>query len=147
MRHSAFKIPVLNEIFEIRPIGPDALSQHAPFNISNFCSNRNFLNPTPLPTMQSTRPSARGSSLGPLYSSAIAAAIDQHEAEAGGKLGALLMEPVLQGAGGMLCVDPAFQRALVQVGGAMGAGGWGHMRFRPFWCMVVESNKDRGCHT
>ena len=32
------------------------------------------------------------------------------------------MEPLLQGAGGMLLVDPAFQRALVQVRD-MGKGG------------------------
>lgn len=30
-------------------------------------------------------------------------------------LAALIIEPLLQGAGGMLMVDPAFQRALVQV--------------------------------
>jgi adenosylmethionine-8-amino-7-oxononanoate aminotransferase len=39
--------------------------------------------------------------------------LDHHS---GVKLGALLLEPVLQGAGGMLCVDPQFQRSLIQVG-------------------------------
>jgi dethiobiotin synthetase/adenosylmethionine--8-amino-7-oxononanoate aminotransferase len=71
----------------------------------------------------------RGTPLASAYAKAIDKAIDDHEksAEADGsggsssssssgrRLGALLMEPVLQGAGGMLCVDPAFQRALVQV--------------------------------
>ena len=65
----------------------------------------------------------RGSPLAAAYESAIDAAIDAHEAAgadgASGadatrrRIAALLIEPVLQGAGGMLCVDPAFQRALV----------------------------------
>ncbi|KAI1079911.1 PLP-dependent transferase [Whalleya microplaca] len=38
-----------------------------------------------------------------------------HHLEKGRKFGALLMEPVVIGAGGMLLVDPLFQRALVTV--------------------------------
>eukprot|EP00775_Hariotina_reticulata_P014942 gene14942-113_t len=45
--------------------------------------------------------------------------MDRHEAAASSsqqvcRLGALLMEPLLQGAGGMLLVDPLFQAAAVQ---------------------------------
>lgn len=42
--------------------------------------------------------------------------IDAHEAARPGvRLGALLMEPVLQGAGGMMLVDPLFQAAAAEV--------------------------------
>ena len=34
----------------------------------------------------------------------------------GGHLAAAILEPLLQGAGGMLLIDPQFQRAMVQVG-------------------------------
>lgn len=62
----------------------------------------------------------RGTGRGAAYAAAINAAIEAHEVGRGAALGALLMEPVLQGAGGMLCVDPAFQRALAQVSLAAG---------------------------
>lgn len=41
--------------------------------------------------------------------------MDEFEAEDGRILGSLLLEPVLMGAGGMIFVDPLFQRVLVQV--------------------------------
>jgi len=76
-------------------------------------------------TTHPTQPRNRGTPLSTAYTAAIDALIDQHEASGGSRLGALLMEPVLQGAGGMLCVDPAFQRALVQVRGcARGSAKW-----------------------
>jgi len=56
------------------------------------------------------------------YAAAIGAELDSHETATGATLGALLMEPVLQGAGGMLCVDPDFQRALVEVCGGTKQG-------------------------
>jgi dethiobiotin synthetase/adenosylmethionine--8-amino-7-oxononanoate aminotransferase len=77
------------------------------------------------PPRARARPNPRGTPLAGGYAAAIDAAIGCHEAAAGVRLGALLMEPVLQGAGGMLCVDPAFQRALVEVRGrAGGVGAW-----------------------
>lgn len=46
----------------------------------------------------------------------VRARLDQHPGVREGRvrLGALVMEPVLQGAGGMLMIDPLFQRVLVQ---------------------------------
>jgi adenosylmethionine-8-amino-7-oxononanoate aminotransferase len=60
------------------------------------------------------------SSLAPVYRQHIEAAISTHEAAAGAssgskRLGALLVEPVLQGAGGMLLPDPLFQAEMVKV--------------------------------
>jgi hypothetical protein len=50
-----------------------------------------------------------------LYAQHITQQVEQHEAAQGVVLGALLMEPLLQGAGGMLLPDPLFQATLVQV--------------------------------
>jgi dethiobiotin synthetase/adenosylmethionine--8-amino-7-oxononanoate aminotransferase len=70
---------------------------------------------------------ARGTSqLQRVYQQQVAAAMDafkqQHSHSSSSqadsrtaRLGALLMEPLLQGAGGMLLVDPLFQKVLVQV--------------------------------
>lgn len=52
---------------------------------------------------------------GSQYRAEIAAVIDGALDAGDFDLGALLMEPVLQGAGGMRLIDPAFQRALVGV--------------------------------
>lgn len=41
--------------------------------------------------------------------------MDAFEAEEGALLGSLLLEPLVMGAGGMVFVDPLFQRVLVQV--------------------------------
>lgn len=41
--------------------------------------------------------------------------MDAFEAEQGAILGSLLLEPIVMGAGGMVFVDPLFQRVLVQV--------------------------------
>lgn len=41
--------------------------------------------------------------------------MDAFEAEDGAMLGSLLLEPIVMGAGGMVFVDPLFQRVLVQV--------------------------------
>lgn len=43
--------------------------------------------------------------------------MDAFEAEEGALLGSLLLEPLVMGAGGMVFVDPLFQRVLVQVRG------------------------------
>lgn len=77
---------------------------------------------TPPHATHPPHPAAREISFGTFYASAIEAAIDKHEAEGHRKLAALLMEPVLQGVGGMLCVDPSFQRALVKVRHRSGLG-------------------------
>lgn len=67
---------------------------------------------------------ACSSHLATIYQQHIEDAITAHEAAAGSSgssgssrrwLGALLMEPVLQGAGGMLLPDPLFQAELVKV--------------------------------
>ena len=57
---------------------------------------------------------------GRTYEADIEAALERHEAsaaEAGrpARLAACIIEPLLQGAGGMVFVDPAFQRALVRI--------------------------------
>jgi hypothetical protein len=60
--------------------------------------------------------STRRSALARLYSQHVQSMIDAHEAARPGvRLGALLMEPVLQGAGGMMLVDPLFQAAAAEV--------------------------------
>lgn len=41
--------------------------------------------------------------------------MDEFQAEEGAILGSLLLEPLVMGAGGMVFVDPLFQRVLVQV--------------------------------
>ena len=46
-----------------------------------------------------------------------------------GGLAVAIIEPLLQGAGGMLLVDPQFQRAMVQVGG-IHAEDWGELEAR-----------------
>lgn len=43
--------------------------------------------------------------------------MDAFETEEGAILGSLLLEPLVMGAGGMVFVDPLFQRVLVQVKG------------------------------
>jgi adenosylmethionine-8-amino-7-oxononanoate aminotransferase len=59
------------------------------------------------------------SGLQALYEAHITQQLQQHEARHGTRLGALLMEPLLQGAGGMLLVDPVFQAAAVKVSSAV----------------------------
>jgi len=49
------------------------------------------------------------------YRDHIEQAVDGHEGRSGAHLAACLLEPVLQGAGGMVFVDPLFQRVLVAV--------------------------------
>ena len=85
---------------------------------------------------------ADSSQLVELYRQHIEASIAAHEAagnsgsngssgssgSSGRRLGALLIEPVLQGAGGMLLPDPLYQAELVKVGGGLGGGrdiSWG----------------------
>lgn len=41
--------------------------------------------------------------------------MDEFEKKDGSILGSLLLEPLVMGAGGMILVDPLFQRVLVQV--------------------------------
>lgn len=56
---------------------------------------------------------ARGHS--PRYEAYIEKTLDKLVKENGNKFGALVMEPVVLGAGGMLFVDPLFQQSLVRV--------------------------------
>ncbi|MEW5314668.1 MAG: hypothetical protein WDW38_006143 [Sanguina aurantia] len=59
--------------------------------------------------------------LGRLYRRHIDAELDRHVSTSGGaQIGACVIEPVLQGAGGMLAIDPLFQRAMVQACRARG---------------------------
>lgn len=41
--------------------------------------------------------------------------MDAHHAATNAHIGALIMEPLLQGAGGMIMLDPLFQRVLAEV--------------------------------
>ncbi|OKL63200.1 hypothetical protein UA08_01140 [Talaromyces atroroseus] len=59
--------------------------------------------------------SRAGSALGQRYSNYIKDTLEQLVQEQGVKFGALIMEPVLLGAGGMLFADPLFQRSLADV--------------------------------
>eukprot|EP00890_Picochlorum_soloecismus_P005958 jgi/Picsp_1/6363/NSC_03712-R1_adenosylmethionine-8-amino-7-oxononanoate aminotransferase-like protein len=56
------------------------------------------------------------------YKNYISRAIDRHEGRGEGKtrIGACIIEPVVQGAGGMRLIDPDFQRAMVDVCRARG---------------------------
>lgn len=56
---------------------------------------------------------ARGNS--PLYEAYIEKTLDKLVKKEGRKFGALVMEPVILGAGGMLFVDPLFQKSLARV--------------------------------
>jgi dethiobiotin synthetase/adenosylmethionine--8-amino-7-oxononanoate aminotransferase len=76
---------------------------------------------SPLQTPACARP--RSSPLAKQYQQHIEAALDAHEAGGSARLAALLMEPVLQGAGGMLLVDPLFQAVAVQVGRSLSQSG------------------------
>lgn len=49
------------------------------------------------------------------YRAVIERALDMHAESTGAVVGACLMEPLLQGAGGMLLIDPLFQRVIVEV--------------------------------
>jgi bifunctional dethiobiotin synthetase / adenosylmethionine---8-amino-7-oxononanoate aminotransferase len=55
-----------------------------------------------------------GSDLAVAYEKAIQRHIHEHE-RTQGMLGACLIEPIMQGAGGMVFVDPLFQMILVKV--------------------------------
>lgn len=60
------------------------------------------------------------------YEASIRAAISEHESKQGVTLGACLLEPGMQGAGGMLLIDPLFQRTLVTVRSSPGCFGYCH---------------------
>ena len=55
------------------------------------------------------------SELATQYQRSVEQALQRHEAGNGVLVGACIIEPVLQGAGGMVFVDPLFQRAICQV--------------------------------
>lgn len=61
-------------------------------------------------------PSRFSSNLAAQYERAISQALDAREQQDRSyRLAACIMEPVLQGAGGMQCIDPAFQHVLAKV--------------------------------
>ncbi len=65
-------------------------------------------------------PARAASPAATLYRQSIRTQMDAFEASGTRKLGAVLLEPVLMGAAGMLLVDPLFQRILVEEGRARG---------------------------
>jgi hypothetical protein len=69
----------------------------------------------------------------------VEAALDAHEAGSrGARLAACVMEPGLQGAGGMLLVDPLFQRILAQASLRPGASLSALSAMRPALCGHAE---------
>ncbi len=69
--------------------------------------------PHPHPHPQNTHRSS--TPLASAYATFINTAINTHQATTGAHIGALIMEPILQGAGGMIMIDPLFQYQLVHV--------------------------------
>lgn len=60
---------------------------------------------------------------------------DSSDRDSSGHLAALIIEPLVQGAGGMMVVDPLFQKQLVQV--SRGVPCFGHV---PNWlCQAIET--------
>jgi adenosylmethionine-8-amino-7-oxononanoate aminotransferase len=49
------------------------------------------------------------------YRAVVQQAINAHEESSGADIAACLMEPMLQGAGGMLFIDPLYQRVMINV--------------------------------
>lgn len=61
-------------------------------------------------------PSRRSTALAAAYTTHVEHALNSHEAaNVGGRVGACLLEPGMQGAGGMLMLDPLFQNVLARV--------------------------------
>lgn len=70
-------------------------------------------------------PAREASPIAKQYRQYIAAQLAQHAQRAPGTaLGACILEPVLQGAGGMRFVDPLFQRLLVAACRCVGVAAW-----------------------
>ncbi|CAM9536742.1 unnamed protein product [Pylaiella littoralis] len=71
-----------------------------------------------------------------------ASKMDAFEAEKGAILGSLLLEPIVMGAGGMVFVDPLFQRILVQECRARGMPVIYDEVFSGLWRLGVESTRE-----
>lgn len=68
-------------------------------------------------------PKRLSSDLAALYTTHVENALDTHEVASGGtRIGACLLEPGMQGAGGMIMLDPLFQKILAQVCACVLAG-------------------------
>ncbi|CAN0567910.1 unnamed protein product, partial [Ectocarpus sp. 12 AP-2014] len=68
--------------------------------------------------------------------------MDEFEAQEGAILGSLLLEPLVMGAGGMVFVDPLFQRVLVQECRARGLPVIFDEVFCGLWRLGVESSRE-----
>eukprot|EP00752_Nemacystus_decipiens_P005181 g4701.t1 len=80
--------------------------------------------------------------LAELYRAHVRSKMDAFEAEEGALLGSLLLEPLVMGAGGMVFVDPLFQRVLVQECRARGMPVIYDEVFCGLWRLGVESTRE-----
>eukprot|EP00903_Cladosiphon_okamuranus_P015221 g14067.t1 len=80
--------------------------------------------------------------LAELYRAHVRSTMDAFEAEEGALLGSLLLEPIVMGAGGMVFVDPLFQRVLVQECRARGMPVIYDEVFSGLWRLGVESTRE-----
>jgi hypothetical protein len=60
-------------------------------------------------------PKRLSTALAAMYTTHVENALDTHEAAKGARIGACLLEPGVQAAGGMLMLDPLFQKVLARV--------------------------------
>ena len=73
------------------------------------------------------------------YCHEISLSIDRHEQETGKVVGACIIEPVVQGAGGMRMIDPEFHRAMAHVCNSRGIPVIVDEVFTGIWRLGVES--------
>ncbi|CAN0294598.1 unnamed protein product, partial [Ectocarpus sp. 8 AP-2014] len=80
--------------------------------------------------------------LADVYRAHVRSKMDEFEAQEGAILGSLLLEPLVMGAGGMVFVDPLFQRVLVQECRARGLPVIFDEVFCGLWRLGVESSRE-----
>ncbi|CAN0258670.1 unnamed protein product, partial [Ectocarpus sp. 4 AP-2014] len=80
--------------------------------------------------------------LADVYRAHVRSKMDDFEAQQGAILGSLLLEPLVMGAGGMVFVDPLFQRVLVQECRARGLPVIFDEVFCGLWRLGVESSRE-----